>query len=428
MKRIIQIGYSFVLNPLVFLLGHLFAPFNKTWRRALAGRYGIVKKARRWSEQRSEKKPPVLIHAASMGEFEHIKPVVDELRNRQIEVVLTFFSPSGYEHVKQYPGIALILYAPFDFARCWTALLKTIQPRFLVISKHDVWPNQVWAAQKAGVPSFLVNASLRSNSSRIQAPVRYLLKYVYGSLKRIYTISESDKKRFERYFPQVKAVVAGDTKFDQVLLRKKNSSAKNILMPEWSGKGLLLLFGSIWPEDAEVFVPALKKILINHAGVKAVLVPHQPTGEFLNKLQQALSAFNPQRYSQKPPTAEQRVLLVDVIGILADLYKYAHIAYVGGSFKQGIHNVMEPAIYGIPVLYGPVHKNSLEAIYLLKEKGARQITDSSGMEGELSALIKNALLRTELGGNAQRFAKQNTGATQRLMDSWRELLPEPQKQ
>ncbi len=422
MKRIIQILYSLALNPAVFLLVHLIAPFNRTLRRAVAGRYGILKKARHWQAGRPGQARPVLIHAASMGEFEHIKPIVNELQSRQIPVVLTFFSPSGYEHVKNYPGIKLILYAPFDFAFWWKALFKIVQPRFLVISKHDVWPNQVWAGNKRQIPTFLVNASLRSNSSRIKAPGRYLLKYVYGALSRIYTISETDKKRFERYFPQANAQVAGDTKFDQVLLRKKNSAQKAILTQGWGGRGVVLLFGSIWPEDARVILPALTKILSAHSQVKAILVPHQPTQEFVLKLQDDLSKFAPQRYSHKPPTAGQRVLIIDVVGILADLYKYAQIAYVGGSFKQGIHNVMEPAIYGIPVLYGPVHKNSLEAIYLLKEDGARLITDSANLENELAVLIKKVTLRKEIGDRALHFAQKNVGATQRIMESWQEAL------
>lgn len=422
MKTLIQLIYSFLILPLLILSGHLISIFNPKVRKALYERYRIFDRVSEWAEQTNSEKT-VLIHAASMGEFEHIKPVIKEVSVAfKAEVVVTFFSPSAYENVKRYKGVDLFLYAPFDFAIFWRKLYRIIKPRVIVISKHDAWPNQVWTAQKLDIPVFLVNASLHEHSSRLNPLVRPALTYVYRAIDHIFTISDQDRYRFERYFNTKNVRTIGDTKFDQVLIRKEQSYKQKLIEENWLNGKICLLFGSVWPEDSRHIVPALETILINHSQLRVILVPHQPHPEYIHKLKTSLQNFGVLLLSEKGHPGSQRVLLVDRIGVLADLYRYAQIAYVGGSFHQGIHNVLEAAIYEIPVLYGPVYKNSLEAIRLNEAGGSKVVHNKEELSRILSLLITDNKLRKEIGAKAGHFARSHTGATGKLKEEFRPFL------
>jgi len=358
-----------------------------------------------------------------MGEFEHIKPLIKRLsRTYKPNIVVTFFSPSGYEHVKNYPGLSLILYAPFDFTFLWKKFYRLLKPDLMIISKHDVWPNQVWTAQALSIPVYLVNASLARNSSRIRLPARCFLRPVYASLSAIYAISRQDEQRFHRYFSHSSARFVGDTKFDQVLIRKEEAAQKPLLPGRWAAKGTVLLFGSIWLEDTRPLLAGIKKTLQQEKEVKLILVPHQPTVKYVQELSKEFGVFGVGLYSAAETLEGKRILIVDQVGILADLYKYAQIAFVGGSFKQGIHNVMEPAAYGIPVLYGPHHRNSFEAIELLKARGSLVVANSSEIGQVLHLLITDAQQRAAIGKRASAFAAANCGATEKLLREWAAIL------
>ena len=413
--------YAFLVNPLLLMVAHIAAVFRTDIREAVAGRYATFKRLNQWLKTDSAgDQKTILLHAASMGEFEHIKPLILALKRRYgFRFVVTFFSPSGFNHVKRFEGVALFIYMPFDFGFLWKRLYRKIKPRFLIISKHDVWPNQVWTARKMGLPVFLVNASLAAESSRLKIPARWFMGKIYNALDGIYAISKEDRERFRQNFGLHQVQTVGDTKFDQVLIRKKQSRASDLIDPHWFGNNKCLLFGSIWPEDGRHIVPVLKKILNSFHQLKAILVPHQIHESFIKELEDELGEFHPVRFTTGNIQPEQRILIVDAIGKLADLYRYAQVAYVGGSFKQGIHNVMEPAVYGIPVLFGPVYRNSLEAIKLQEVNGAFSVKDSHELETVLYLFLIDDEKREEAGARAQQFAEENLGATDRILADWR---------
>lgn len=421
MKRFLALIYSVLIYPLLFILFHAAGLFNSKIRKALLRRYGVIREIKEWREENPKTQKSILFHCASMGEFEHIKPLIRRLNQAfNTEIILTFFSPSGYRHVKNYPGVSLILYAPFDFSFIWKRVYRILQTDQLVISKHDVWPGQVWAAQKKAIPAYLVNASLHPGSSRSKPAVRFFMKYVYRSLTKIYAISKEDERRFLKYFPQCATTYIGDTKFDQALIRKEEALDKELIDADWAEKSTVLLFGSVWPEDTKHILPALKNILEKEKSVKVILVPHQPQLKYVLELLNYLKPHSSVLYSKKYTLKEQRVLIVDAVGVLADLYKYAQLAYVGGSFRQGIHNVMEAAVYGIPVLYGPQYKNSLEAVRLLEFGGSVVVQNERELQENLLRLIRNKDERKQAGGRSASFALQSCGATEKLLEAWRE--------
>ena len=423
MKKIIKIIYSYLLLPLLVLAAGLTSLFKSKYRKALIGRFYIISKLKSYLKSQENVKKYILIHCASMGEFEHIKPLIARLsENPANAIILTFFSPSGYEHVQEYKGIDLILYLPFDFPCIWRKIYKQLDPVFVIISKHDAWPNQIWVANEKKIPIFLVNASLDEKSSRIKGLARLLFKEVYKSFDQIYAVSESDKNIFETYFENVKVQNIGDTKFDQVVLRKKQSESTIHIPENWIADNLVLIFGSVWPEDLLHLKRPIKKLLTSYKSIKIIIVPHQPDETHLNEIKQFLTDESTSLFTNKSFSNDKRVLIINTVGVLADLYKYADIAYVGGSFKQGIHNVMEPAIYGIPVIYGPQHTNSHDAIHLLKKEGALQILNQEQAFDIFHKLIEDETYRKELGNNALDFALSNTGVSDKLIQQWHQYL------
>jgi 3-deoxy-D-manno-octulosonic-acid transferase len=216
--------------------------------------------------------------------------------------------------------------------------------------------------------------------------------------------------------------MTGDTKYDQVVLRKK-AAEKQVLLPErWYKDKFTIVAGSTWPEDEEHLFPALRELLAKYAFLNLILIPHQPDEKALKVQAEFFKEWDTCLFSARDELKEQRILITDAVGYLAGLYLYAQVAYVGGSFRQGVHNVMEPAIFGIPVLYGPVHKNSYEAIKLAENNGGCVVRTSEDMIRWLDVFINDAGLRKEFGKKAVQFAACNTGATLRLVQGWAKIL------
>jgi 3-deoxy-D-manno-octulosonic-acid transferase len=268
------------------------------------------------------------------------------------------------------------------------------------------------------LPIYLINASLRPDSRRIFPGVKDFLKYVFRDFTSIYAVSDVDAGRLAKHFPRCPVEVTGDTKYDQVVLRKKRAISQNLVVESWIDNQWIFIAGSIWPEDEQHVFPALKDVLNKRENVRAILVPHQPDQKSVENILTNFKKWGAIKFSKREKISNERILVIDGIGYLAGLYHYAHCAYVGGSFRQGIHNAMEPAIFGIPVLFGPVHKNSHEASELLRGHGAFLVQNSNDVLQYIFKFIDNEDTRKNEGAKAEKFALRNTGATERLIKDW----------
>ena len=423
MKKFWQILYYFWVNPGIVIGAHILAIFFSKVRKGLFPRYKTIRRLRHWIESTKPDKVRVLFHTASLGEFEHIRPVLQSLKEKYQTVnIVTFFSPSGYNNVANSQGLDFHMYLPFDYSYNWNKIYKLIKPSIIIIAKHDVWPGQVWNAHRLNIPIYLINASLSAKSSRTRWGVKSFLKHVYRDFTTICAISDKDKERFSIHYPRCLVEMVGDTKYDQVVLRKKAAQEHNLLPVEWTNRHWIFMAGSIWPEDEEHLLPAFEKILSENPSVRLVLVPHQPEPKAINRLEEYFKKWGTQLFSHREKLKDERVLIVDLVGFLAGLYHHAHAAYVGGSFQQGIHNVMEPAIFGIPVYYGPVHENSYEAIQLANHNGGTVVHDTEDIYRGIDTVLKNENIRKELGDKAEKFATRNIGATELLLSRWENEL------
>jgi len=332
-KSIWKLFYRIILLPLAFGFAHILSIFSKKIRDGLYPRRRTIYNLRNWSNKTQLKGKRILFHAASLGEFEHIRPLIQKLKEEYKTVnILTLFSPSGYKNISSSPNLDYFMYMPFDFGFLWKKLYKIIQPDLLVISKHDVWPMQVWQAKRMEIPIYLVNASLAENSSRTKPFVKSFQKYIYRDFTDILAISEDDAGRFSIHYPKCQVKVVGDTKYDQVVFRKKATHEKKLISDKWAINNWIFIAGSIWPEDEAKIFPGFKRILDKAKNFRLIIAPHEPKEEVVKSFERIFSKWETVRFTQIENTTTERVIIINTIGHLADLYKYATAAYVGGSF------------------------------------------------------------------------------------------------
>jgi 3-deoxy-D-manno-octulosonic-acid transferase len=423
MKKFWQYLYYFIITP-VFLIGiHAVALFSSKIRAGLIPRYTTMSRLKKWISENSPSGPRILFHTASLGEYEHIRPLLQTMKEDYKTVnIITFFSPSGYQNVGEDSSLDFYFYFPFDLKKNWREIYKAIKPTLIIIAKWDVWPGQVWTAEEMNIPIYLINASLRGDSRRTKRGIKRFLKHVFRDFSSIFAVSDVDRDRYVEYYPRCPVKVVGDTKYDQVVLRKKHALSQSLIPEKWTKDHWIFVAGSIWPEDEEHLFPALEKVIEEISNIRLILVPHQPEQKAIEKIGNTFDLWGVQKFTNRNNLTNERIMIIDAIGYLASLYHYAQCAYVGGSFKQGVHNVMEPAIFGIPVLYGPIHKNSHEAVEFSKGNGGFVVKNSDSILKHIYKFHKNNDERLLFGQKAEKFALRNTGATEKLLTFWQNYL------
>jgi 3-deoxy-D-manno-octulosonic-acid transferase len=418
MRLVFQFLYSFCAIPFFWVVLQILRLFNSKVRRAIVGRRGLFGNLSRRVEGLGPGKR-VWFHSSSMGEFEQAKPIIAALKQRWpgVRVIVSFYSPSGYEHSRKYPHADIISYLPFDTRRNARRFLDIIRPDVAVMIRYDVWPNHIWELRRRGIPSMIASATMRRQTERRLPLIRAFHHYVYDAIDEILTVSKSDHEAFGFFHlshPRIEAI--GDTRYDQVCIRSEEAR-RHAPIPSAILKGKqVFVVGSSWPDDEEVVLPALFRLQRSLPALLTIVVPHEPTETHLEELERELNGTTSYiRFSAMNEYGGERVVIVDSIGILMRLYASAHVAFVGGSFRQGVHNVLEAAVYGIPVLFGPRHRNSQEPLMLVERGGGFIVNDADELERTLHNLLDNEAARTTAGERAARFVTANTGATERFL-------------
>lgn len=415
--------YNVIVVPLLTCGLWFAAFFNAKARAGREGRRGQFPKIAALLAGIPHGGKRILFHCTSVGECEQALPLAQAIKESHPEIVtfFSFFSPSGYTFLKPHTAVDFKIYLPLDSWRNMTRLLKMLAPDLVVISKFDVWPNFVWATKKLGIPAVITSATLSANSRRDKGVVGWFSARVYDCLDGIFPISEADAERFLAMgIPRDRVFVAGDTRYDQVFLKGERARAAGDVLLFKKPPALTIIGGSLWPQDERHFLPAAIAVLKNHPAVNLVLVPHELRETNLAALEDVLSraGLGSQRYTAFSPAGGTvaRVAVIDTIGLLARLYKQTAIAYVGGSFSSGVHNVMEPAVFGQPVLFGPRHHNSAEALDLLRIGCAFAAGESRGLFEILTRLVEGAAERTAIGDKARAYIAGHVGATRTILN------------
>ncbi|KAB2843719.1 MAG: 3-deoxy-D-manno-octulosonic acid transferase, partial [Ignavibacterium sp.] len=290
-------------------------------------------------------------------------------------------------------------------------------PAIAIIMRYDLWPNIIETLNKRNIPAYLVDATLRENSPRSFPVIKSFHKILYNYLDKILTVSSKDAEEFRKFgIAENKIVIAGDTRFDRVYTRSLSAREKKLISDNIIDNKKVFVAGSTWEQDEDVIFPAFIKLAKFDEKVIMIVAPHEPTVIHLEKIENEFSGkLKTIRFSHLNNYTDEKVIIIDSIGILLTLYTYADVAFVGGSFKQNIHNVLEAAVYGTPVLFGPKIENSQEAIRLAEIGGGIIIKDKRAAYKNLRELFSKDELRTETGLISSEYVKANIGATQKIL-------------
>jgi 3-deoxy-D-manno-octulosonic-acid transferase len=419
--------YNILVVPFMlagFYCGSLFNSKMKEGRRARQNQFSILQNAIAKAEADQKK---ILFHCTSAGEWLQALPIIERLKicDPRLYVMVSFFSPSGFNFAKNPSEVNLKFYLPLDSSGAAKRLFNLLKPECWIISKFDIWPNHVIEASKLHIPIVITAGTLSPDSGRDKGISRLFNKIIYSKISHFFPISEEDKKRFQLLVPdESKYTVAGDTRYDHVFNRGQkaiNAADINIFSEK---KRITIIAGSTWPADEKHILPALVRLLTEFPEIQTIIVPHELQENHLKDIENVFKRhyIECRRYSDfsAAGTTNARVVIFNTIGMLARLYKQTNIAFVGGSFGKGTHNVMEPAIFGQPVLFGPNHLNSYEAGELLKIGAAFKIRSEQEFYEKARLLINNDQLRISMGEKARNLIVENKGATEIIVNKLNE--------
>jgi len=422
-RRFWQLVYNIFSVPLQFVGFHVIALFSKKVRLGIRGRKSSKKRLKQFCANRNPDHPVYVVHCASLGEYEMAKPIIESIRNHrpEIDIVLTFFSPSGYEQVQDKNAASITVYLPFDSVQSVHRFYKMLQPEKLILTSYEIWPNLIWLAKHYDIETYLTSARLRSGSAKTWPLIRNFYSDVFRDIDHIYPITENDMVLLQKYFTlpeNLEIDVLGNTRYDRVLERSQNHKDTHLL-PQGFQHQPTLIAGSIWPNDNRVILPALSQILQDFDDLKLVLAPHEPSKQHLNELEEWCEK-NQLHYNNlskmNGSSAQSRVVLVDSVGVLAELYRDGDIAFVGGAFRGSVHNVMEPAAADCVVTFGPKYHNSNEAELLVQSGGGFAVENSEEFRAVLQNLLSNRESLERSQKIARRIIKENAGATRKTVN------------
>jgi 3-deoxy-D-manno-octulosonic-acid transferase len=407
----------------------LFGRGDGKLARGIRGRAGVLARMEAWARTgRDPRRPLVWFHAPSVGEGLQAREIVEVLRARRpdVQVAYTFFSPSAERFSTTVPA-DFADYLPLDAAADVRWALNALAPTAIAFSKTDVWPVLTREAAARRVGLVLLSATLPARSSRLRAPARALLGPAYRRLDAVGAIAAEDAARFAGLGVAPERVrVTGDARFDQVWRRAAGVDRGGPLLAPFTGDGPALVAGSTWPADEARLIPAAAALQRAGVPLRLILAPHEPTPAHLSAVEAGLDAagLSHARLSQVeaggPPPA---VVVVDRVGVLGDLYALADVAYVGGGFGgAGLHSVLEPAAFGVPVVIGPRHANAREAAEMVSAGAAFVAGDEDDLRVRLGALLDSVDARRTAGEVARQYVRSGLGAAARGAEILTEML------
>lgn len=400
---------------LVTILVRIGSLFHAKARLFVAGRKKIIQQV---ANAVAQNRDPVLwVHCASLGEFEQGRPVMEALKkqNPTIKVLLTFFSPSGYEVRKNYQGADYVFYLPWDTASNARQFVNLTKPTLAIFVKYEFWYHYTKVLAERNIPILSISSIFRPDQLFFQS---------YGGFYRRIL------KKFSRFFVQNDSSVkllrsigltncerAGDTRFDRVYDIVKSGEDIAVAI-RFKANEKVLVAGSCWREDLDVLVP-----LINEKRLKCIVAPHEISEDFISEIERSLQVTSV-RFSnaQEQNLEDVSVLIIDNIGLLSRLYRYGEFAYVGGGFGKGLHNILEAACYGVPVFFGNKNYQKFqEAIDLINLGGAYEVSGYTDlkMKYEMLNQPENFMLACEV---TQQYVKENLGATSRIVNYCNQLI------
>ena len=402
-----MVWYNFGINVLVGG-ARLAAHWNPKIQKWVEGRRDLLSRVR---QAIPEGERVVWFHAASLGEFEQGRPVIEALRAARpdLKILLTFFSPSGYEIRKNYSGADYVFYMPFDKPEMAKAFIDIVKPEMAVFIKYEFWLNHIEALRQAGCRTFLISAIFRPNSIFFR-PWGGAFRRALTAYRTIFVQNKASEELL-RGIGVENVVVAGDTRFDRVAaLSEAMTDIATIV--QFKGDHQMMVAGSTWGPDEEALLESINR----NPEIKFIIAPHEMDENRIASLMSRIKG-GAVRYTQSDGVDFDKcqVMIIDTIGILSAIYRYADVAYIGGGFGVGIHNTLEAATYGIPLAFGPNYKKFREAKELIACGAARSVSSATELSAWFDGIMSDTESRRKAGEAAHRYIVENKGATQTIL-------------
>ena len=368
--------YNLLLR-LIYLYVHL--PFTGSRNR----KKWLLEQKKIFKNLIYNKNKSIWIHCSSLGEYEHIKPLIPELKKINPLITTTFFSPSGYENFKDFHLTNQVLYLPFDLKENMSKFIKAINPMMVIVSKNEIWPNMMKILKNKNTPCFLIGFKIKKSKLKNWLIKRYYIKYL-PKFTHVFCQDESTFN-FLKSSNINNCSITGDTRVNQVLIDAQIKLDDQKMNAFLENEKKTIIYGSIEKSDYKIIMDFIQsKKNLNH-----VIVPHEINQNTINELIELCSSKNI-KYSELDikDTKKHNILIVDTFGILKKLYKYANISYIGGGFNQGVHNTLEPAIYGNYMFFGPKYMGFTETHFFIKNKIGFSVNDKSEFETKIGVLLE----------------------------------------
>ena len=389
----------------------LIAPWHSKVSRMLKGRGETIA---RMQQMLSPERPTIWMHVSSLGEFEQGRPLIEAIRERysNYQILVSFYSPSGYEVRLDYKGADCVVYFPGDTPGVVRKFLDVAKPEVAIFVKYDFWPVTLEELKKRGIATYVVSAIFRENQAFFQWYGTW-----YRNLLRCFThifVQDASSVELLRAYGISEVSVAGDTRFDRVeAISKNGKSILEIEQLKAFGEPLVVV-GSSWAEDEALILDYLE----THKGFRLVLAPHELEEERIKAIEQRfgnqavrLSFLKTNQISLE----SVRILIIDCFGLLSSLYRYADLVYIGGGFGKGIHNTVEAAVYGVPIVFGPRYDKFREAKLLIEQGGAFPVGNTQEIFETFDTLLKDSQLRARAGQASRDVVESQLGATEKIL-------------
>jgi 3-deoxy-D-manno-octulosonic-acid transferase len=405
--------YNISIYFYVFLI-HISALFNEKARKWIEGRKNIIERIREDLNKETGKPGQKFIwfHCASLGEFEQGRPIIESIKKKlpDHKIFLTFFSPSGFEIRKNYEGADYIYYLPIDTRSNAAKFIGLVQPRMVIFIKYEYWYNYLEELTTRKIPVYIASAIFRPGQHFFQCYggwFREQLKKITG-----FFVQDTESEVLLHSIGITSVSVTGDTRFDRVYDIARQDRPFPVIS-SFCRDAKVIVAGSTWEEDEELLFPLINT---NYKGLKFILAPHETHAARIDSLVRRLNKPCI-KYSEATDDTvlNAKILLIDSIGILAYLYKFATLAYVGGGFGAGIHNILEAAAFGIPVVFGPRYAKFREAGDLIRSEGAFSVKDEQTFLSTVNKLIEDQGLLERSGQACRQYVRMNEGATDKII-------------
>lgn len=391
------------------ILIRLVSPFYSKARKWCDGRKGMVERMR---DEIGAGEKIAWVHVASLGDFEQGRPVVDYIKENypDYKILLTFFSPSGYEVRKNYKNADYVFYIPADTKHNVRQFLDVVNPKLAIFVKYEFWLNMLVELHKRKIRTFIVSAIFRRNSIFFN-PFGRIWRKALHSFETLYVQDEASKRLLAEIGVE-RVVVAGDTRFDRVAAIAE-CAERVAVVEEFKGESRLFVAGSTWGADEEILLPLIN----SNPDIKFVIAPHEMEEERIAHIEREVKG-GVVRYTQLPQSgfADKQVLVVDTIGLLSRIYGSADWSYVGGGFGAGIHNTLEPVVYGLPVAFGVKYHKYKEACDLISLGVAHSVCNAKALQ-EWFKELQYEDVRAEVNVKAQQYIAKHRGATEMVVNA-----------